>query len=106
MSRALFQLAKSGQQPRDFVGGVVMDDADTKQAAFLFHAEPFGEIERVIVAVPGEDAAVAEMFGDIDGLVVQQAERNRGAAIAEAFRVANTEKFEAGYGEQAVDELR
>ena len=76
-----------------------MDDADTKQAALVFHAEPFGEIERVIVAVPGEDAAVAKMFGDVDRLVIRETERNRGAAIAEALGIANAEKLQAGDGE-------
>jgi hypothetical protein len=83
-----------------------VDDADTKQSTFLFHAEPLGEIQRVVVAVPSEDAAVAEVLGDVDRLVIRQAERNRGAALAEALRVANTEKLQPGNGEQAVDELR
>jgi hypothetical protein len=83
-----------------------VDDADTEEAAFLFDAEAFGEIEGVVVAVPREDAAVAEMFGDVDWLVIAEAERNRGAAIAEALGIANTEKLKARDGEQAVDELR
>ena len=83
-----------------------MDDADAEEAAFFFDAEAFGEVEGVVVAVPGEDAAVAEMLGDVDGLVVTETERNRGAAIAEALGIANTEKLKAGDGEQAVDELR
>lgn len=83
-----------------------MDDADTKQSTFLFHAEPLGEIQRVVVAVPSEDAAVAEMPGDVDRLVIGQAERNRGAAIAESLGIADTEKFQTGDGEQTVDELR
>jgi hypothetical protein len=82
-----------------------VDDADTKQSTFLFDAKPFGEIERVVVSVPREDAAVAEMLGDVDRLVIGQAERNRGAAIAESLGIADTEKFQTGDGEQTVDEL-
>ena len=57
MRREFLQCRK---QAIHFFGGVVVDQADAQEAAFLFDAETFGEIERVVVAVPGEDAAVAE----------------------------------------------
>ena len=42
-----------------FVGGVVVDEADAEEAAGFFHVEMLGEIQSVIVSVPGEEAAVA-----------------------------------------------
>ena len=42
-----------------------MDKADAEEAALLFYAEAFAQIQGVVVAVPGEDAAVAEEFRDL-----------------------------------------
>src|SRR5215467_14423180 len=57
------KFAESGEEAIHFGGGVVMDQADAKNAAVRFDAETLGEVERVEVAVPGEDAAITEKRG-------------------------------------------
>jgi hypothetical protein len=46
-----------------FFWRVVVDQADAEEAARFFYAEMFGEVEGVVVAIPGEEAAVAELRG-------------------------------------------
>ena len=53
------KLAQGVEEAVDFFGGVVVHEADAQKAAVLLDAEAFGEIQRVVVSVPGEDAAVA-----------------------------------------------
>ena len=47
-----------------FLLGVVVHESDPQEAAALFDAEPFGQIQSVVVAVPGEDALFAERRGE------------------------------------------
>jgi hypothetical protein len=42
-----------------FVLGVVVNQPDSQEATALFHSQPFGQIDGVVVAVPGEDALLA-----------------------------------------------
>ena len=37
-----------------------MNEADAQEAAFGFDAEALGQVQRVVVAVPRKDAAIAE----------------------------------------------
>src|SRR5271166_2607602 len=55
--------AQGSEQAVDFFGGVVVDEADAQEASTLFHVEVLGEVESVIVAVPGEEAAVPKFGG-------------------------------------------
>src|SRR6266478_1979875 len=81
-----------------------MHEADAEQAAAFFDAEAFGQVERVVVAVPGEDAAVAEKLRDFGGIVLANSNRNRRAALVEALGIADAEKAQLGNGEQAVEQ--
>src|SRR5262245_3203319 len=82
-----------------------MDEAHAEDAAVLFDAKAFGEVEGIEVSVPGENAAIAQKGGEFGGRAFGQAEGNRGAAFVEAPRVANTEQAQAGNGEQAFDKF-
>ena len=75
------KFAEGDEEAVDFFGGVVMDEADTEHAALGFDAEAFAEIEGVVVAVPGKDAALAEEGSDGGGMVIADAQGNRGAAF-------------------------
>ncbi len=52
------------QQPVDLVGGVVSQQSDAQHAARRLGAQALGQAERVEIAVPGENAAVAQLFRD------------------------------------------
>ena len=62
-----------------------MDEADAEEAAGLLDAEALGEIEGVVVAVPGEDAAVAQELCDFGGSVIREADGDSGAAVVETL---------------------
>ena len=83
-----------------------MDQADAEEAAGLFYAETLGEVEGVVVAVPGEDAAVAEKFGDGGGVVVGDTDGDGGAALVKAAGVTDAEEPEIGGGAEAREETR
>src|SRR6185369_9896387 len=99
------KFAERGQEAVDFIRGVVVDQADAEEAAFVLDAEALGEIQGVVVAVPGEDAAIAQKFGDIGGMVIADAHGNRGAAVVETLRIGNAVEAQPGNGQQAGDEL-
>ena len=61
-----------------------MEQSNAEEAAVFFHVEPFGDIDRVVVAVPGEEAAFAEFGGEFERRVAVDAYRQRGAAAIEA----------------------
>ena len=44
----------------DFFFGVVVNEADAEKAAIPLDVEPLGEVERIVVAIPGENAAIAK----------------------------------------------
>ncbi len=66
-----------------------------------------GQVQRVIVAVPGEEAAVAELGGErerrVVGILIPHAHRERRASVVEAFRIGDSVDFEAGNLLQAGD---
>src|SRR5258707_5372733 len=97
------EFAEGGEEAVDFFGGVVVDEADAKHAALRFDAEAFAEIEGVVVAVPGENAAFAEERGDGGGMVIADAPGKRGAAFVGAFRIADALNACSQDGFQAFD---
>ncbi len=47
-----------------------MNQADAQEAAFGFDAEALGQVQRVVIAIPGEDAAIAEELRNFRGRVI------------------------------------
>ena len=80
------QSLQSGQQASDFFGGVVMGQADAKEAAVFFHVEAFGKIQGVVIPVPGEEAAVAQAGGEFQRSVVRDAHGESRTAAGQALR--------------------
>src|SRR6266568_1412720 len=60
-----------------------------------------GQVERVVVAVPSEEAAVAEFGGEFEGSVACNSYSQSCAAFVEARGVGNAVDLEAGNFEQA-----
>ena len=83
-----------------------MHQADAQEAAFVLDAEPFRQIQRVVVAVPGEDAALAEKCGDIGG---DGDRRCRTETVEqrslETLWIGNSIETQPGNGQQAGDQL-
>src|SRR5262249_30390525 len=98
-----WKVAKGGEEAVDFVGGVVVDQADAQEAAFGFDAETLGEVEGVVVAVAGEDGAVGEELGDFGGVMIADDDGDGGAAPVEARWVGDAEDADAGNGVEAVE---
>ena len=63
----------------------------------------FGEVEGVVVTVPGEDAAVAEFGGEFERRVVVDSDGERCAALVETRRIGDAVDFEAGNCFEACD---
>ena len=78
-----------------------MNEADAQEAAGGFDAEALGQIQRVVVAVPGEDAAFAEERGDFRGRVIGEADGDCRAALVKSLRIGDAEKLQAGNCQQA-----
>jgi len=98
------EFAEGGEEAVDFLGSVVVHEADAEHAALGFDTEAFAEIEGVVVAVPGEDAAFAEERGDGGGMVIADAQGKRGAAFGGALRIRDSVNVHAGDGFQTFDE--
>src|SRR5208282_4328058 len=76
-----------------------------------------GEVQGIVVSVPGEEAAVAELGGEFERGAAWFAtftpnftpnfnpNCQRGAALVEAGGIGNAVDFEAGDGDEAGDEL-
>src|SRR5260370_88436 len=83
-----------------------MDEADAEEAAELFDAEALAQVQRVVISVPGENAALTEKLRDFRGMVIADADRHRGAALVETAGIADAEEAKLGNREQAVDQAR
>src|SRR5258708_10703128 len=92
-ARSVFlrKLCQSREQPVHFFAGVVMHQADSQDTTVLLDAKALGEIQCVEISVPGENPARAKESSDFRRMVVPQAERQRGAALVQAFRIRDAE---------------
>ena len=55
---SLYNFLQRGKQAIYFFAGVVVYEADTKEAAGFFYVEALGEVQGIVVSVPGEKAAL------------------------------------------------
>src|SRR5258708_29995506 len=68
-----------------------MDETDAQDAAVLLDAEAFGEIQRIEIAVPGEDPALAQKRGNFRWMVIAEPERQSRTTLVKSFCVRNAE---------------
>jgi hypothetical protein len=81
---------KLAEYPVHFLFGVVVDKADAQEAAILFDPEALSEIEGVVVAVPGEDAAFAESLREFRGMMALDPDSEGRAALRNACGIASS----------------
>ena len=81
-------LAKSGDQAINFLNGVVVHEADAEEASGFFHVEVLGDVDCIIVAVPGEKSALAKLGREfqwrMSGFTIIDADCEGGTALVEA----------------------
>src|SRR4029077_1447288 len=82
--------------------------ADAEEAAGFLHVQMLGQVEGVVVAVPGEEATFAELDGECErrvvGIVVQHAHCEGGAAVVEALGISDAIDLESWNLLQARDD--
>src|SRR5215469_29958 len=100
------EFAESGEETLDLLYGVVVYKTDAQQPALRFDTQPFAKIQRVVVAVPGENAPLAEERGNGGRMVGSHAQRERRTAFGEAVRVGNAIDAHSGNHLKAADEAR
>ena len=77
------QVGQGFQDPIDLVRRVVVAEADPDGAARIQDVEPLEQFHRVVVPVPGEDAALGERLRRVPGMLVAQPNRERGGPLGE-----------------------
>src|SRR5438876_318818 len=87
----LHKVRQGRKQTVHFIGGVVMHEADTQDAPKLLNVEALGEIQRIEIPVPGENAALAKKRGNFRRMMIAQPERQRRAAFAKPLRIGDAE---------------
>ena len=60
-----------------------------------FHAKALRQIQRVVVSIPGEDAALAKERGNLRRIVIAETQRKRRAALRKTFRIGDPENAQA-----------
>src|SRR5439155_14323022 len=83
-----------GEHAVDFLGRMVMTEADPDGPAGLKKAERLHHRQRVIVAVPDVDAALAEEPRGLERMAIPETDRERGRPLADA--VGLTDAVQAG----------
>src|ERR1700722_10988149 len=56
----------------------------------------FGKVQSIVVAIPGEEAALPELGCQAQGRMASDAHRYRGTTSIEALRIADAVKLESG----------
>ena len=100
------EFPEGGEKAVYFFGGIVVDDADAEDAAFLFDAETLGQIERVEISIPGENAAIAQELRDFCGIVVADSKRDCCATLAEKRAIGDAVDLYVRQSFQSVKEPR
>src|SRR5215475_8205117 len=90
------KLGERSQQAVHLGSRVVVDKAHPEYSAQGFDPHSFGEVERVEIPVPGEDAAIAQKCGEFGRRAFLLTEGDGGAAFMEALRIGDAEKAQAG----------
>src|SRR5882762_10093211 len=75
------------QQPVHFLYRVVVEEPDAQKPPVLFDVQLFGEIQRVIVAIPREEAAFTQLGRQFELRVCLSAHRDGWTALIKPLRI-------------------
>src|SRR5438128_9674555 len=80
-----------------------MGQADAQEPAVFFYIQAFSEIQGVVVAVAGENAAIAESSSKLERSVVRDADSKSRTAAVELRGIGDAVEGEAGNFQQATN---
>ena len=98
-------LPQRPEQPLHFLHRVVVHQADAQKSSQALDVQLFGQVQGIVVSVPGEEAALAELRCELQRRVAFDADGERRATILEAPRVADAVELQSGNRKQACDHL-
>src|SRR5262249_26547352 len=84
---------------------IVVNEADPQHAAILLHAQPLGEIERIVVTVPGENSLFAQRLGELAWRVPFNSHCDSRRAPVEALRLTDAVERQPRNFQQAFFQL-
>src|SRR6202162_72123 len=82
-------LPQRRQQPLHFLHRVVVHQSDAQKSSQPLYVQLFGEVQGIVVSVPGEEAALGELRCQFERRVAFDSDNDRGATILETPRVAD-----------------
>src|SRR6266508_2384357 len=87
-----------------FFRSIVVSQADAQESSILLNTQPFGQPDRIVVAVPGEETALAEPFRQLAGRMAGNPHCHSGAALSKSLEILNAIKLQSGNGLQSRDQ--
>ena len=73
-----------------------MRQADAEKTAVLLYIQMFGQVQSVVVAIPGEEAAPPQLGCQLQRCVARDAYRYCGTTRAEPLRIGDAVNLESG----------
>src|SRR5580704_11180054 len=81
-----------------------MRQPDAQEASVFFHVEALGEVQRIIISVPSEEASRSELSSEFERRVPFNSYRDCRAALIETLGVADAVELQSGDGEQSTNQ--
>src|SRR5580692_3979145 len=83
-----------------------MHQADAQHSTQTFDTKPFSQIQSIVISIPGEDAAIAKVRGYGGGMMIANAQRNRGTALLGTLRIGDSVDMHSWNGLQSLNQVR
>src|SRR5580704_15070169 len=83
-----------------------MHQADAQHAAQTFDTKPFSQIQSIVISIPGENAAITKVRGYGGGMMIADAQRNRGTALLGTLRIGDSVNMHSWNGLQPLNQVR
>lgn len=71
-----------------------MNQPDPQKAPGAFHTEVLGEIDGVVIPIPGEKSSIAQLGGEFGRRVAMDSDRQRPTAFVEAGAIGDAVNLE------------
>ena len=99
-----YQLMQRGKEPVNFLNGVVMHQADAQHATAGLDAQPLAQVKGIIVSVPCEYPALAEVACQFARSVSDNTNRHGRHAFGATSGIFDSIKCKAGNRQESADE--
>ena len=81
-----------------------MRQPDAQKSTIFFDIEALGEVQRVVVSIPGKETALAKPSGEFERCVTLDPHGDRRTSLIEALRIADAIKLQTGNRQQSPNE--